>query len=100
MQKTKKIISILIVILVVIAIAIIGIYMSIVNKGQHNLKTTDINDTQDETNFDTQEENINKFIYILLDSSKHICYTPSVPHYIDWSWQLWRLVNVFVSSAT
>ena len=27
----------------------------------------------------TQEENINKFIYIPLDSSKHICYTPSVP---------------------
>ena len=35
----------------------------------------------------------------MLDSSKHICYTPSVPHYIDWSWQLWRLVNVFASSA-
>lgn len=82
MQKTKKIISILIVILVVIAVAIIGIYMSIVNKGQQNLTTSDINDTQDETNFDTQEENINKEITVLQTENEFFTIEKQLQNYI------------------
>lgn len=82
MQKTKKIIIILILILVVIAVTIIGIYMNIVNKDEQELMTSDVNDTQDETNFDNQEEIMNKEITILQTENEFFTIEKQIQNYI------------------
>ena len=82
MQKTKKIIIILILILVVIAVTIIGIYMNIVNKDEQDLMTSDVNDTQDETNFDNQEEIMNKEITILQTENEFFTIEKQIQNYI------------------